>query len=67
MSKVKLLLASALSVALIDAPTHAAPAVPSVSRVHGVTLAQWHRGGGGMGMGPLALDWPRRRGRGNHR
>ena len=54
MSKLKLLLASALSVALIDAPTHAAPTVPSVSRVHGVTLAQWHRGGGGWGWGP----WP---------
>ena len=32
MSKMKLLLASVLSVALIDAPTHGAPTVPSVSR-----------------------------------
>lgn len=59
MSKLKLLLASALSVALIDVPTHAAPAVPSMSQVHGVTLVQWHRGGGGWrrggwGWGP----WP---------
>ena len=58
MSKLKLLFASALSVALIDVPTHAAPTVPSMSQVHAVTLAQWHRGGwgrrGGWGWGP----WP---------
>ena len=59
MSKLKLLLASALSVALIDVPTHAAPSVPSMSKVHGITLTQWHRGGGGWrrggwGWGP----WP---------
>ena len=59
MSKMKLLLASALSVALIDVPTRAAPAVPSMSQVHGIILAQWHRGGGGWrgggwGWGP----WP---------
>jgi hypothetical protein len=59
MSKLKLLLASALSVALIDVPAHAAPAVPSMSQVHRVTLVQWHRGGGGWrrggwGWGP----WP---------
>ncbi len=59
MSKMKLLLATALSVALIDVPTHAAPTVPSISQVRSVTLAQWHRGGGGWrrggwGWGP----WP---------
>ena len=59
MSKMKLLLASALWVALIDVPTYAAPTVPSMSQVHAVTLAQWHRGGGGWrrggwGWGP----WP---------
>ena len=59
MSKMKLLLASALSVALIEVPTYAAPTVPSMSQVNGVTLAQWHRGGGGWrrggwGWGP----WP---------
>src|ERR1700720_3648682 len=40
MSKMKLLLASALSVALIEVPTYAAPTVPSMSQVNGVTLAQ---------------------------
>jgi hypothetical protein len=58
MSKLKLLLASALSVALV-VPSHATSTVPSMSQVHGVTLAQWHRGGwgwrrGGWGWGP----WP---------
>ena len=58
MSNLKLLLASALSVALV-VPSHAAPTVQSMSQVHGVTLAQWHRGGwgwrgGGWGWGP----WP---------
>ena len=50
MSKLKLLLASALSVALV-VPSHAAPTVQSMSQVHGVTLAQWHRGGWGWGRG----------------
>ena len=58
MSKLKLLFASALSTALV-VPSHATSTVPSVSQVHGVTLAQWHRGGGGWrrggwGWGP----WP---------
>ena len=58
MSKMKLLFASALSAALV-LPSHAAPTVPSMSQVHGLTLAQWHRGGGGWrrggwGWGP----WP---------
>jgi len=73
MSKMKLLLASTLSVALVGAHAYGAPSIPSVPQLHGIKLVQWHRGGGGwrhgrgMGMGPLALDWPRRRGRGNHR
>ncbi len=58
MSKLKLLLASTLSAALV-VPSHAAPTVPSMPQVHGVTFAQWHRGGwgwrrGGWGWGP----WP---------
>ena len=65
MSKMKLLLASALSVALMDVTAHAAPIVPSMSQVHGVTFAQWHRGGGGWrgggwGWGPwpwIGLAW----------
>src|SRR5690348_14848882 len=59
MSKLRLLLACALSTALV-VPSHATSNVPSMSQVHGVTLAQWHRGGrgwrrgGGWGWGP----WP---------
>jgi hypothetical protein len=59
MSTLKLLLASALSVALV-VPGHAASKVPSTPAVHGVTFAQWHRGGwgwrhgGGWGWGA----WP---------
>lgn len=57
----KLLLASALSVALV-VPGHAAPKVPSPPAVHGVTFAQWHRGGGwgwrhGGGWGWGAWPW----------
>ncbi len=50
MSTLKLLLASALSTALI-VPSHATSAVPSLAQVHGVTLAQWHRGGRGWRRG----------------
>jgi hypothetical protein len=58
MSKLKLLLASVLSVALVG-PSHAAPTVPSMSQVHGVTLAQWHRGGWGWGRGGWGWGaWP---------
>ena len=60
MSKLKLLLASALSVALADVPAYAAPSIPLAPQAGGMTLAQWHRGGwgwrhgGGWGWGP----WP---------
>jgi len=44
----KLLLASALSVALV-VPGHAVSLGSSMPQLHGVALAQWHRGGGGWG------------------
>ncbi len=59
MSKMKLLLASTLSVALVGAHAYGAPSIPSVPQVNGIKLVQWHRGGGGWrrggrGWGP----WP---------
>jgi hypothetical protein len=57
MSKLKLLLASALSTALV-VPSHATSTVPSVSQVHYVTLAQWHRGGRGWRRGWGWGPWP---------
>ena len=60
MSKMKLLLASTLSVALVGAHAYGAPSIPSVPQLHGIKLVQWHRGGGGWrhgggwGWGP----WP---------
>ena len=58
MSKLKLLLASALSVALVGVPTHAAPSIPSTPQVKGITLAQWHRGGRGWRRGWGWGPWP---------
>lgn len=59
MSKLNLLLASALSVA-VAAPAYAVPSIPLVPQASSATLVQWHRGGwgwrhgGGWGWGP----WP---------
>ena len=47
MSKMKLLLASTLSVALVGAHAYGTPSIPSVPQVNGIKLVQWHRGGGG--------------------
>ena len=74
MSKLKLLLTSALSVA-VAAPAYAVPSIPLVPQASNATLVQWHRGGwgwrhgGGWGMGSMALDRIRcrRRCRGYHR
>ena len=60
MSKMKLLLAGALSVALADVPAYAAPSIPLGPQASALMFVQWHRGGrgwgrgGGWGWGP----WP---------
>ena len=56
MSKLKLLLASALSAALA-APAYAAPSIPLALKTSGVTLAQWHRGGWGWRHGGWGWGW----------
>ena len=53
MSRSKLVLGTALSVALAVGPVQAAPSFPSAPQVKGVTQIQWHHRGG-WGWGPWA-------------
>lgn len=55
MSRSKLVLGAALSVALAVGPVQAAPSFPSPPQVKDVLQVQWHHhGGGGWGWGPWA-------------